>query len=79
MSVVFIVLPLALVLAAVAVAVFVWAARSGQFDDLATPGIRVLHDDDRPAAGRAGRSEEDQRTGGPVDGAPPGEEGQRLL
>lgn len=46
MSVIFIVLPLALVLAGVAVAGFVWAARRGQFDDLDTPGVRAVVDDD---------------------------------
>lgn len=45
MSVIFIVLPLAVVLSAVAVLGFVWAARRGQFDDLKTPAVRVLHDD----------------------------------
>lgn len=46
MSVIYIVLPLALVIVGVAVAAFVWAARRGQFDDLDTPGVRMLHDDD---------------------------------
>lgn len=45
MSVIFIVLPLALLIAAAAVAAFIWATRSGQFDDLDTPGVRMLHDD----------------------------------
>ncbi|HSB41275.1 MAG TPA: cbb3-type cytochrome oxidase assembly protein CcoS [Methylomirabilota bacterium] len=48
MSVLFVLLPVALLFAAVAVGVFVWAARAGQFDDLETPGIRILHDDDEP-------------------------------
>ena len=46
MSVIFLVLPLALVVVAVAVAAFVWATRRGQFDDLDTPALRMLHDDD---------------------------------
>jgi cbb3-type cytochrome oxidase maturation protein len=45
MSVIFILLPLALLLAGVALLVFVWAARSGQFDDLETPALRILHED----------------------------------
>jgi len=32
--------------AAAAVAVFAWAARSGQFDDLTTPPLRIFHEDD---------------------------------
>jgi cbb3-type cytochrome oxidase maturation protein len=45
-SVLFVLLPVALLFAAVAVGVFVWAARSGQFDDLETPSVRILHDDE---------------------------------
>lgn len=45
MSVVFVMAPIALVLAAVAVAAFIWAARDGQFDDTETPAHRVLFDD----------------------------------
>jgi cbb3-type cytochrome oxidase maturation protein len=46
MSVVYLVLPLALAVVMAAVAAFIWSARSGQFDDLDTPAIRVLHDDE---------------------------------
>ena len=46
MSVLFIVLPLALVIVMIAVAAYVWSARTGQFDDLDTPAMRMLHDDD---------------------------------
>lgn len=45
MSVLFIVLPLALLLVGAAVVAFVWSARSGQMDDLDTPAVRMLHDD----------------------------------
>jgi cbb3-type cytochrome oxidase maturation protein len=44
-SVIYIVLPVAIVIAAVAVGAFLWAARRGQFDDLTTPAIRALQDD----------------------------------
>lgn len=42
----FILLPVALLFAAGALCAFIWAVRSGQFDDLVTPGLRILHDDD---------------------------------
>jgi cbb3-type cytochrome oxidase maturation protein len=45
MSVIFLVLPLALLIVAVAVGAFVWAAKRGQYDDLETPAIRAVHDD----------------------------------
>ncbi|MCA9599591.1 MAG: cbb3-type cytochrome oxidase assembly protein CcoS [Myxococcales bacterium] len=46
MSALYIVLPLALILATGAVLAFLWASRRGQFDDLDTPAARMLHDDD---------------------------------
>ena len=48
MAVMFVLLPAALLFAAAAVIVFAWAARSGQFDDLETPAMRILGDDDAP-------------------------------
>jgi cbb3-type cytochrome oxidase maturation protein len=45
---IFVLLPLALVIAAIAVGLFIWAARTGQFDDLDTPAVRILFDDEEP-------------------------------
>ncbi len=45
MSVIFIVLPLALLVVLAAVIAFAWAAKRGQFDDLTTPAMRALHED----------------------------------
>lgn len=55
MSVIYLVLPLALVIIGLAVGAFVWAARRGQFDDLETPGMRVLHDEESMKRGEASR------------------------
>ncbi|MFK7959515.1 MAG: cbb3-type cytochrome oxidase assembly protein CcoS [Phycisphaerales bacterium] len=46
MSLLLIVLPLGLVFGAASVAAFIWATRSGQFDDLDTPPMRATFDDD---------------------------------
>lgn len=46
MTIIYIVLPLALIVVGVALWAFVWSAKSGQFDDLETPAIRMVHDDD---------------------------------
>jgi cbb3-type cytochrome oxidase maturation protein len=46
MEVVFILLPLALLVAGVMLGFFVWAVRSGQYDDLETPAVRILLDDE---------------------------------
>ena len=50
MSVIFIVLPLAILVGAIGLAAFIWAVRTGQFDDLDTPAVRVLFDDDEDRA-----------------------------
>ena len=46
MSVIYVLLPVATLLAAAAVAGFIWAVRRGQFDDLDTPAVRMLYDDE---------------------------------
>jgi cbb3-type cytochrome oxidase maturation protein len=48
MSVVLLMLPVALLLAALGVWAFIRAARGGQFDDLDTPPLRAVFDDDEP-------------------------------
>ena len=54
MTVLFVLIPLALLTGAAAVLAFVWATRSGQLDDLDTPAVRILNDDE-PATDRARR------------------------
>ena len=50
MNVLFLLVPLSLVLVALVAAAFLYAVRSGQFDDLEGPANQILHDDeDRPA------------------------------
>lgn len=44
MSVIFVVLPLAVLFSGLAVAAFLWSTRSGQLDDLETPPLRILGD-----------------------------------
>ena len=48
MDTIFVLLQLALLIAAIAVGFFIWAARTGQFDDLETPAVRILFDDEEP-------------------------------
>lgn len=47
MGVLYFLIPLALVVVAVAIAAFRWALANGQFDDLDTPSVRLLTDDAR--------------------------------
>jgi cbb3-type cytochrome oxidase maturation protein len=46
MSVMFLLVPVMLLVVGLAVAAYVWAARRGQFDDLRTPAMRILHDEE---------------------------------
>jgi cbb3-type cytochrome oxidase maturation protein len=45
MNILFALIPLAMLLLGVALAAFFWAVRAGQFDDLDTPAVRILLDD----------------------------------
>jgi cbb3-type cytochrome oxidase maturation protein len=44
-------IPLALVLVALIIWLFLWSVRSGQFDDLEGPAHRILMDDDGIGSG----------------------------
>jgi cbb3-type cytochrome oxidase maturation protein len=46
MSILFALIPLAIALLVLAVWAFFWAVRAGQFDDLDTPAVRILLDDE---------------------------------
>lgn len=48
MDILYLLIPLAVVIMIVAVAAFMWAVRSGQFEDLEGPAHRILMDDDDP-------------------------------
>jgi cbb3-type cytochrome oxidase maturation protein len=56
-SVVFILLIASLAVATGFLAAFFWAVRSGQFEDTATPAMRVLGEDDMPPDGGEARGE----------------------
>jgi len=45
MSVLYVALPIALLIAAAAVAAFAWSLRDGQLDDLDTAPYRAIYDD----------------------------------
>ena len=48
MDILYLLIPLGLMLLAVAIWGFMWAVKSGQFDDLEGPAHRILMDDDDP-------------------------------
>ena len=64
MSVLYVLIPVALVLVIVFVWAYAWSSRSGQFDDLTTPAIRILHEDPvRPPASGDPREPRDDGAG----------------
>lgn len=46
MSIIFVLIPLAVIIVAIAIGVFFWAVKSNQFDDLERQGYSILFDDD---------------------------------
>lgn len=46
MSIVYLLIPIAIILVAIATWAFFYSVNSGQFDDLESPAHRILYDDD---------------------------------
>jgi len=49
MSILFVLIPLGLVLVGFGAWAFFWAVNNGQFDDLDTPAISILADEEQPS------------------------------
>lgn len=49
MAILLMLIPISLLLMGLAVVAFVWAVKRGQFDDMDTPALDILEDNDRPA------------------------------
>lgn len=48
MDILYLLIPLAVVIMIVAIGAFMWAVKSGQYEDLEGPAHRILMDDDDP-------------------------------
>jgi cbb3-type cytochrome oxidase maturation protein len=48
MSIIYVLIPIAIVIVALAVVIFFWAVKSNQFEDLDRQGYSILFDDDLP-------------------------------
>lgn len=48
MNILLALIPISLALLGLAIWAFVWAVRKGQYDDLDTPALDILVDDDKP-------------------------------
>lgn len=67
MSILFLLIPLAMIFVGIALWAFLWAVKSGQFEDMEGPAHRILMDDDDPRIpGRKAESTDDRA------GPPPG-------
>lgn len=63
MNILLVLVPISLVLLGLAIAAFAWAVRKGQYDDLDTPALDILVDDDRPRAVRVAQPTHGDREG----------------
>jgi cbb3-type cytochrome oxidase maturation protein len=59
MNIFYLLIGVSLLAALIFLAAFIWAVRSGQFDDNETPSIRILFDDDET---EDSNNEEKQKT-----------------
>jgi cbb3-type cytochrome oxidase maturation protein len=57
MDIIYITIPLVLIVGSLVVAMFIWMAKKGQFDDLDGAAHRILFDDEGPEATRSTESE----------------------
>ena len=48
MSIIYVLIPLAVIIVALAIGIFFWAVKSNQFEDLERQGYSILFDDDLP-------------------------------
>jgi len=60
MDILYILIPLALVILGIAIAGFIWAVKTGQFEDLQGPAHRILMDDDDPLIPKSKHLREDE-------------------
>jgi len=67
MEILYLLVPLALILVGFIAAAFIWAVRSGQFDDLEGPAHSILMDDEQHAA-----SDDEKQTAASADNADSG-------
>jgi len=60
MDILYLLIPLSLVFVAVIAIVFLWAVKSGQFEDMEGPAHRILMDDESPSSASKGLTSEQQ-------------------
>lgn len=48
MSIIYVLIPIAMLFVLIAIGIFFWAVKSEQFDDLDRQSVSILFDDDKP-------------------------------
>ncbi|WP_150303412.1 cbb3-type cytochrome oxidase assembly protein CcoS [Pseudomonas saliphila] len=71
MTVLYIIVPVAVVLVIVAIWVFNWAVNSGQYDDLDSPAHSILFDEEDPAHLAAQKKTSTKEDAAPPESADP--------
>lgn len=69
MSILLLLVPLSVMLLGAAIWAFVWAVRKGQFEDLDTPALDILADEEAPLGSRPGGGTNFQPQSGTRQGA----------
>lgn len=59
MNIIYVLIPLSVVLMTLAIAFFFWAVKNDQFDDLDTPALDILDEDERPKPDQPKRDGQD--------------------
>ena len=63
MKAIYLLIPLSLLLLSLAIWAFFWAVRNDQFDDLDTPAMDILDDEEKPAQPAASQHDADHADG----------------
>lgn len=65
MDIIYLLIPIAIILASVAIWAFFWSVKQGQFDDLESPAHRILFEDDDDLIPDDARVSKTDKTGKP--------------
>ena len=65
MSVIILLIIISVLVAVFFVGIFIWAVKTGQYDDTYSPSVRMLFDDKKPAyrSGRHSKSKDEKKEG----------------
>ena len=68
MEIIYLLIPVSLLVVGLIIGAFVWAVKSGQFDDLEGPAHQILMDDDEPVINSRGEPDSGKEMAAPQHG-----------